>query len=502
MFNINKLRQKFSRADILVWFIVTVFSIIYAFMSVYKHDSFQTYGWDLAIFDHGIWQWSQFRIPYSPFHDLPWLADHFHLILITIAPLYWIWSNVRVLLIIQGILVSIGALPLYYLSKKVTGNNLFSFTIVLGYLLFYSLQSFIFSDFHELAFLPITLGGVLLFWELRKPFLYWTFFILSLLVKEEIGLLLAAFGLWVFIRSKNQRKQAITFVVLGFAYTFIMVSFIMPFIGGQPYRHSGFGQSGQTLTDVLLNILRNPFYLIHSFTDSPVKINTIWITFWSWGFLPLFSPASLMLILEQLASRFLDYGKPIRWTLTFAYSLPMATIMGWGSIYGFNNLIKVLQKFTRRSKYKLGLWISLFLLVIVIGSNFLLHGPINSIFKPQFYFKEKWVDDNLSVLKCIPQKTSVSAQNSLAPWLSQRNEIKVFPKGIGFEYIILDLHPGQSENAFHFLGSKNTKVVMDDLIKKGYYESICQAGSAVALKRKVNPPYDLDYPFEINIEEK
>lgn len=471
-------------------------------MSVQKHNSFQTFGWDLAIFDHGIWQWSQFQIPYSSFHDLPWLADHFHLILITIAPLYWIWSDVMMLLIVQAFLVCFGAIPVYYLSKHVTKNKLFSVVIILGYLLFYSLQSFIFSDFHELAFLPITLGGVLLFWELRKTLAFWVSFILALLVKEEIGLLLGTFGLWSLINDRTRWKQSVTSLIIGLSYTFAMTSFIMPSIGGSVYRHSGFGQSGESLADVIVKVLTNPSYLINSFFDSKVKINTMIDTFWPWGFLPLFSPISLILVFEQFSSRFLDYGKPIRWTILFAYSLPMATIMAWGSIYGLNNLLKILQKITKRSKHFLSIIVFVILFILIMGSDLLMHGPINTIIKPQFYYKQNWVNDNLNIFKCIPKNVSVSAQNNLAPWLSQREKIKVFPEGIGFDYIVLDLHLGQSENDFHFLGSQNTKIVMTDLIKKGYYQISCQYGSAVALKRKSALPYDLNYPFKLSIEEK
>lgn len=491
-----------KKSDKLVWLFVILFSTIYAFMSVYKHNSFQTFGWDLAIFDHGIWQWSKFKIPYSSFHDLPWLADHFHLILITLAPLYWVWSDVKILLITQAFLVCMGALPLYYLSKKVTRNYFFSVAVVLNYLLFYSLQSFIFSDFHEFAFLPINFGLVLLFWEYKRTFLYWIFFMLTLLVKEEIGLLLAAFGLWSLLRDRTRWKQAIISIFSGLIYTYLMLSYIMPAIGGQIYRHSGFGQSGQSLQDVVIKILSNPLYIVTSFTDSPIKINTMVKTFLSWGFLPVFSPATLVVIFEQFTSRFLDYGKPIRWTLLFAYSLPMASLMAWASIYGFNNLVGILHKLIKQSERRVAFMISLIILIMAFGSDLLMHGPINNILKPQFYYQEKWVGDNLKTLKCIPDNISVSAQNSLAPWLSQRTKIKVFPEGIGFDYIILDLHPGQSENSFHFLGSKNTKIVLGDLIKKDYYLPVCQNGDAIALKRKSNPPFELNYPFPLSIEEK
>lgn len=492
--------NKFKRLtllEIVVWLMVMVFAVVYAFMSVQKHNSFQTFGWDLGVFDQGIWQWAGFKIPYSSFHNLPWLADHFHLILVTLAPFYWIWSDVRVLLIAQAVLVSFGALPLYYLSKRVTKNIYFTFVIILGYLLFYSLQSFIFSDFHELAFLPVTLGGLMLFWELKKTKLYWIFFVLALLVKEEIGLLLAAFGLWGFIHDRKRYKQAIFSIILGLGFTFSLILFIMPLIGGKPYLHLNYGQSGQTLTDVVITVLKNPFYIITSFTDSDIKLSTLWTTFWPWGFLPLFFPSGLLLIFEQFASRFLDYGKPIRWTMLFAYSLPMATIMAWGSIYGFNNLAHALNKVLKISKNTLGLVIPFILLILIIGSDLLLHGPINTIFKKQFYLREEWMNDNLKAIKCIPNDVSVSAQNSLTPWVSQREHIEVFPHGIGLDYIILDLHAGQSENSFSFLGSENTKVVMSNLIEKDYYEYFCRFNSAAVLKRKINPLYDLKYPFKI-----
>lgn len=502
MNSINRFKKKFINIDILAFLIISIFSIIYAFMSIQKHNSFQTYGWDLGVFDQGIWQWAHFKIPYSTFHDLSWLADHFHLILITTVPFYWFWSDPRMLLIIQAFLVCFGVLPLYYLSKKVTKDVLFSTVIVFGYLLYFPLQVFIFSEFHEFAYLPITLGGMLLFWELKRTSLYWLFFVLALLVKEEVGLLLAAFGLWSLIYDKSRYKQSLFSLIIGLAYTALMLSFIMPAIGGFPYRHSGFGQSGQNLQDVMLIIIKNPFYLIHSFIDSPVKINTMLNTFLPWGFLPLFSPATLILVVEQFASRFLDYGKPIRWTILFIYSLPMATIMVWGSIYGFKNLIDILEKLTKKSRYTLSLLISVSLILLIIGSDLKMHGPINTIFKPQFYKKESWMDNNFKVLKCVPKNVSVSAQNSLVPWLSQREKIKVFPEGIGFDYIVLDLHPGQSENSFHFLGSKNTRIVMEDLMNKGYYEPVCQNGSAVVLKRKTDSPFKLQYPFPLNIEEK
>ncbi|MBU0572414.1 hypothetical protein KKE18_01880, partial [Patescibacteria group bacterium] len=136
--------------------------------------------------------------------------------------------------------------------------------------------------------------------------------------------------------------------------------------------------------------------------------------------------------------------------------------------------------------------------------DYFLHAPINSLFKRAFYRHESWMTDNLEVLKCVPDDVSVSAQNSLAPWLSQRMKIKVFPEGLnqGFEYIALDLHKGQSENSFSFFGSEKTRLVMNDLIERGFYEPVCSQGEAIVLKKIKDPVGKLKYPFPIEMEEK
>lgn len=488
----------------LFWFLVIFSSALYAFMSFRKLQLFESYGWDLSIFDQGIWQWSKFMFPFSSFHDLPWLADHFHPILLTLAPLYWVIPGSSTLVIVQAILVCLGVIPLYYLSLKVTKHRLFSISVAVGFLFFFSLEWHLFSEFHELTLLPLTFGSALYFWQVRKKKLYWLFFFLALLVKEEVGLLLAAFGLWALFTSKDGRKEAILTIILGLLYTSFLVGWLMPLMAGGLYRHSGFGPLGDTPFQVVKNLVLNPILIIKIFIDSNVKLNTMFTAFWPWGFLPFFSPATLLLPIQQFAVRFVDYEKTIRWTPYFAYSLPIAIVTAWGSIYGFKNLLALTRKKFGKKNYLFGSIISLFLLFLIAFQQVALHAPINSIFKPSFYRTEEWMRDNKSVLSCIPKDASLSAQNNLAPWVSERNKIKVFPEGLneGYDYLAVDLHKGQSENSFFFLGSKNTAYVVNDLINRNLYKVICTKGEAMVLKKIADTTGKLNYPFPIEIYEK
>jgi uncharacterized membrane protein len=473
-------------------------------MSVNNHRLFETSGWDLAVFDHGIWQWSNFKFPYSNFHDLPWLADHFHPILVLLVPVYWVFPDVRGLLVAQAFLVSFGALPLYLLAKRVTKNHLFSLVLVFGYLTYFSLQWHIFSDFHELTFLPLTLCFTFYFWETKKKLGYWLAFFFTLLVKEETGLILAAFAFWTLFRERARWREALLSMGIGLFTPFFLIYFLMPKIGGVPYRHFGFGEAGETLFGVLGNIIRNPLLLFKAFVDSPVKINTMFTNFWPWAFLPLFSPPTLILAFQQYAVRFLDYGKVIRWTPYFAYSLPIAVITAWGSIYGFKNLQNYFKKrFFAKGKY-LETGIIFLILLLCLFQQWVLHAPINSIAKKAFYRTEKWMEDNQKVFSCIPEEASLSAQNSLAPHLSQREKIKVFPEGLkeGYDYLVFDLHSGQSENSFFFFGSERTKYVADDIVARGLYKIVCREGDALVLSKIADTKGKLDYPFPIEIYER
>lgn len=503
--NFNKLHNIASSktTDLAACILVIVFTVIYSFMALNNHRLFETNGWDLSIFDQGVWQWSNFKFPYSSFHDLPWLADHFHPILIIFAPLYRILPDVRVLITVQSVVICLGAIPLYYLSKKVTKDRLFSLVLVLAYLTYYSLQWSVFSPFHEIAFLPLMLGSLLYFWETKNTKFYWISFAVALLIKEEVGFLLAAIGLWELVNDRKRWRQAILTAIMGLAASLVVIGIIMPLIGGGFYRHSGYGQSGNSLSEVFVNIIKDPVILIKSLYDSPVKIHTVITSFWPWGFLPIFAPSTLMPVLQQFLFRFLDYGKTTRW-LPYTYSLPLATLMAWGSIYAYRNIFKTVKKWINITPIIFSLIISFLLFSLVVTADIKLHEPINSIFKKAFYRTEGWMLDNLKAIKCVPENASLSSQNSLAPRLSQRSRIKVFPEGLSssYDYIIVDLHRGQSENSFHFLGREKTVFLIDDLVKRNLYRNICKYNDAMVLERVGDVNGKLNYPFELDIYEK
>src|SRR5690348_13474228 len=109
-----------DRAPFLLWI---GFTLAYSFFAVMRHLHFETSGMDLGIFDQAVWHYSRFEAPAStinPHSNL--LGDHFHPLLMVLAPLYWFFPHVETLLIAQVFLLTLAVFPLYAFALKRVGR--------------------------------------------------------------------------------------------------------------------------------------------------------------------------------------------------------------------------------------------------------------------------------------------------------------------------------------------------------------------------------------------
>ena len=99
-------------------------AIGYAVTSIYRHDHFASNAFDLGVQDQTVWGYSRLQlIPNTVVMIGNLLGDHFHPILMAIAPLYWIWDDVRVLLIVQAVLLAIAGIPIFWWARQRGRDN-------------------------------------------------------------------------------------------------------------------------------------------------------------------------------------------------------------------------------------------------------------------------------------------------------------------------------------------------------------------------------------------
>lgn len=450
-------------------------------MSIQIHNKFMTFGLDLGYFDEVIWKISKGIFPYSGVGCIWFLEDHFQPILYFIAPFYWIWENVRVILVMQSFFMVFAGFPLYVLAKKVTHNIFFSFSIVFAYLFFIGTQFAILNEFHQITFAPFVIALIYYSLEIRNLKIYFLNIIVLLLIKEDLTLLILTVGLGLIFR-KPYRKLGIITSFFGFISFLLLLYIVMPGLSVKGvYSHFDFGQAGFTPIDIILKSVRNPIFFVQSMISPIIKVRTLLISFATYAFIPLFAEISILIpLIQDIVVRFIYAGPQFtKWSLVNHHGTVSAILLAIGTVYGGKKIVTYLSVYNKR-RYIYN-YLGIFIIGSAIAADFIFHGPVNSLFKIQFYEKEKWMMDNNEVLLQVPRGSSLAAQNNLLAHLTHRENIYRIPYGLNSEYMVIDLHDGP--NKYAPLSYIEMIEFVDDLIATKRYTIIYQKGKAMLLKR-------------------
>ncbi len=178
----------------------TVFLVISALL---QHCALGT-GYDLGIYDQTLWNLAHGRIWMTTLvYETGGFYDHFEPILALLVPLYWLWADVRVLLIVQSLALGLGALPIYLYArhrfKLWEHGNALALVIAAVYLAYPAMHNANLNDFHEVSLLPPLLGFALYGLLTGRPRVTWVFLALCLMVKEDFSVTFLMFGLFIMV---------------------------------------------------------------------------------------------------------------------------------------------------------------------------------------------------------------------------------------------------------------------------------------------------------------
>ncbi len=192
----------------------------------------RTHKADLGQIDQAIWNSSRGRLLEQTDNGFvaTRLTDHVEPMLVFISPIFWLWNDVRALLLLQAIAVAIGAWILYELSLRQFDKLLtpqersqiwrleplrnltrpLALSLAVAYLLTSQLQSALLTEFHAAPLaVPLILWA---FWavDARRWGQFTAAALLVASVKEEMALLAAGLGLWAVLRSKIEDQRSET----------------------------------------------------------------------------------------------------------------------------------------------------------------------------------------------------------------------------------------------------------------------------------------------------
>ena len=456
--------------DVLAVALATTAAVLLAAASLFRHARFGSNAYDLGLFDQTIWGYSRFDVVPNTVVRLPnLLGDHFHPILVALAPLYWVWDDPRALLVAQAIVLAASSLPLFLWARSELGAAP-AVLFQIAYLSFWAIVGGNLFDFHELALAAPILSLALYAMLTRRTALLIVSVVLGLLTREDLALTLAALGLYVAIAQRRVRLGLGIFAV-SVTWFGLMIKLVIPELAEREYSHWWYGALGSGPASALADLVLNPIDSARTFFTPRTKQFALLNLFAPWLFLPLLSPL-VLITLPGLAARFFS-DKPSHWAAQgFHYSLVLAPILAFAAVDTTRRLAPL------SARLRIALPIALAAVVVLAGSYFTF-GRLRPLDELRRLTPPERVADIHACLDGIPPTASVSATSALVPHLSHRPRIYVLDhrRIPSVDVYALDL----STWTFPFRPQDARRLV--ERKRKAGYGVSCSRGSTLVLRR-------------------
>jgi len=415
-----------------LWFIFFVISAIYSYSAVVRHHVFGS-SFDFAVFAQAIRSVLNGKFLYSSIKGgICLLGDHMGPIILFFAPLYLLWDNPSILLIIQAIIALSAVFPLYLIAKLLLKSDRLGLIFALCYALYLPVRNASRFDFHpEILALPLCLSA---YYFVVSKHLFWASVSLfvTLFSKETACAPIAMFGLycWWFLKKPF---FGISWFLISVTIFFLDVRVIVPYFSGGDYAYLSSNYMEWQNRGLIA-------FLSHFF--QPASFTYLKKVFLPLGFFSLLSPSTLILtfpaIFQNLAAR-----NELTRSIFFQYTVFLTPYVFISAIHGFKHFVDWTSK-----------WWSIeivqrFAIYWLIGWSLLLAG-VSEIHIIQEYRRK----DNphyeyiRQYLKTVPKHISVRTHEFFAPHIPKVTELHIYEnkhpreggseKAQAAEYVFID----------------------------------------------------------------
>ncbi|MFJ2740346.1 DUF2079 domain-containing protein [Streptomyces sp. NPDC087440] len=421
------MRNRLPGGRVLGWGLSGGFFVLYAVVAVLRHRQGLNGGFDVGIFEQAVRAYAHGRAPVvelkGPGFNL--LGDHFHPILVLLAPVYRVFPSTYTLLVAQAALLALACYPLTRWAHRAVGP-VAALVVGCGVGASWGIVSAAAKDFHEIAFaVPMLAFGAVALGQRR----WWAAVLWTaplLLVKEDLGITLAAVGayiVWQAVKGKGTGQQedaplglGIAVVVLGVVGSAVEILVLLPAMNpsgafaywGQLPGDEGSGGGG--VLSLALGLVWPPMkWLLVFMLAAPV------------AFVGVRSPL-LLLCVPTVGWRFVA-GNEHYWTPGFHYSAILMPVL-------FAGFVDVLSRRRgellpgRRRRRALGFSAAFTAVCAVVY-------PLHDLVLPSAWRTPEHVAVAREVLDRIPDGDTVASSNRLAPFLTSRTTVSLVCYGTG-----------------------------------------------------------------------
>lgn len=405
-------RQKFSLGASVAYYLTIAYASYFVLVTVRTQQGLGTSAFDFGLYDQGMWLLSRGKAPFVTLMGRNLLGDHTSFVLLPFVPLYWFLRSTATLFVVQSIVIALGALPVFWYSRKALQSDLLGAVMAAVYLLHPAVGYTALENFHPDAFLGLFVGLAVYGAIEKKWRMYFIAVVLSMLVKEDVGLVIIPLGVWVALR-RDVKRGVLT--VAGSFVAMVLLFFVwLKHFTGVSFRNSWRIPFGGA-SGLLRTAVRRPWKLI-SYLVSDGRPTYVFQMLAPVGFVFVTAPevaviGFVVLFTNVLSTFWYQYN------IEYHYSLVIVPVLVIGTSYALSRAVGKTRQL---------------LVALVLGSA-LLSAYVWSPLPGGRTHVQVWHTDHPAVpaardlFQLIPANAKISVYHQLAGQLARRQFVYSFP---------------------------------------------------------------------------
>ena len=434
--NIKLIVRKFQLTDWIAVALLVIYVAAFSWMTIRQHEGFRTHALDLAKFDQAIWNTTRGRPFRITLIQDSLIQSHFSPILALYAPLYWLWSDIRVLFIAQSICLGGAGFLIYVFFRKNQAAPWPGLIIYAAYLMHPSLHQVNLVEFRRIT-TAVLATSFTLYQMLGRRYGWMALGLaVALLSKEDMAFLAIAVGLYVILAHRSFKVGA-SLLIVGGAWLALIPFVVLPALAthrvtdNSQYALAGkyFSYLGGSPAEILQNLTNN-LPVILQYVLRPKRLTSVAHLCWPTAFLFFLAPEIAVFTLPflgyLLASTSNSMGQLEGW-----YPSVILLVLYWAVAVGVSRVR--------------GRWQTIVLIVLLATGvgGWLTNSEVwpGRRFQPGRFKVTEHHRQVKVALQRIPTDAVVAAQDPLVPHLSHREQIYLFPwipEDVQPDYVVLD----------------------------------------------------------------
>lgn len=400
-----------------------------AALATLQHRAFATGRFDVGNLVQAVWATSQgdiLRVTDLQGDQISRLGSHFDPIVVALAPLWWLWPDASLLLVVQAVAVALGAMPVFLLARKHLGSEWAGTGFALLYLLYPPTLWLTLDDFHPVAFATPLLLAAIWFLDEERLLPFAIAAAAAALTKEQVGLAVGALGVWYAIAHRRRLAGALI-ACAGVAVAVLALAVVVPHYapaGSSPFE-SRYRAVGGSPLGIVRTAASHPLRVAGAAVEGRDLAYVRDLLLPLLG-LPLLAPLLAATALPEIAVNVLS-STPAQTSIQFHYTAAAIPALMAAAIFGAARLRR------RRPGALPGLVRAGIVAVVLAGAVL---GPLPFWHGLLPFAESRGVRDHvvtsgtairMRALALIPPDAAVSATNGLGAHLSARRRIFSFP---------------------------------------------------------------------------